>query len=92
MNNINSVSVFSGEAQVGSFKASGDGVYDLAGNVWEWCEDYYDGDSGARVLRGASWFNYAPDRLLSSFRNYYSPDYRYNFVGFRCVLVVGSSP
>ena len=77
---------------VGSFKANRYGLYDLGANVWQWCEDFYDGPSGSRVLRGASWGFNVPDFLLSSYRYSNSPDYRNGFIGFRCVLVVGSSP
>jgi hypothetical protein len=39
----------------GSFAANGDGIHDLGGNVWEWCEDTYNAEESWRVLRGASW-------------------------------------
>jgi hypothetical protein len=75
----------------GSFEANRYGIYDLGGNVWEWCQDWYDGEKGHRVLRGASWINHDPDYLLSSYRGNVSPGARYDSRGFRCVLVVESS-
>ncbi len=59
---------------VGSFKTNQYGLYDMGGNVWQWCEDWYDTDQKYRVLRGASWGNYNPDHLLSSSRNFNTPD------------------
>ncbi len=76
---------------VGSFKPNQFGLYDLGGNVWEWCEDRYDQYDENRVLRGGSWASGERKSLLSSLRHRHGPYYRlYNF-GFRCVLVVGGA-
>ncbi|MEI7731289.1 MAG: SUMF1/EgtB/PvdO family nonheme iron enzyme [Verrucomicrobiota bacterium] len=74
---------------VGSFKANPYGLYDMGGNVWQWCEDYYYGQSASRVLRGASWFTLMPDGMQSSYRSSGTPDYRVNYFGFRVVVVAG---
>lgn len=70
----------------GSFPANRHGLYDLAGNVWEWCSDSYDGQQSYRVLRGASWHSAKPHTLLSSARLFNSPGHRVDIVGFRIVL------
>jgi len=77
---------------VESFAANKYGLYDMGGNVWQWCEDWYDGDQKDRVLRGASCFSGLPNNLLSSCRNRIAPDFRYSDIGFRCVLVGGVAP
>jgi formylglycine-generating enzyme required for sulfatase activity len=76
---------------VGSFAANKLDLHDMGGNVWEWCEDWYDPAAKAlRVLRGASWNGSIPDVLLSSFRLNCTPGGRFINFGFRCVLVGGS--
>jgi formylglycine-generating enzyme required for sulfatase activity len=71
---------------VGSFKANAFGIYDLAGNALEWCEDFYDASHRQRVLRGGAWNNCGPKSLLSSYREHAAPE-RFSVVtGFRCVL------
>jgi formylglycine-generating enzyme required for sulfatase activity len=72
---------------VGTFAANDQGIFDLGGNVWEWCLDYHDRANECRVLRGASWFNGYADRMKSSFRNDLGyPDSRYTSYGFRVAL------
>jgi formylglycine-generating enzyme required for sulfatase activity len=89
-------------APVGSYPANAWGIYDMHGNLWEWCWDWYDEkyysqspaldprgpESGAyRVLRGGSWGNRGYD-LRSATRNFsYNTSNRNNLYGFR--LVVG---
>lgn len=76
-------------APVGSFAANSQGLYDMGGNVWEWCEDFYDGKGGARVLRGASWCIDGSGTLKSSRRGIAPSNYRMYHMGFRVVLASG---
>lgn len=81
-------------APVDSFDPNPFGLYNTAGNVWEWtCSNWqkqFDGsekicatdDSGSRVIRGGSWSFY-PDWVRSSARYGFITDYRYYDVGFR---------
>ena len=76
---------------VGSFAANKNGLYNMGGNVWQWCEDWHNPENKYRVLRGASWnLNYA-DILRSSYRYYNTPDPRSVNIGFRCVVARESS-
>lgn len=72
---------------VGRYAPNSLGLFDLGGNVWEWCEDSWNKDQKSRVLRGASWNNHERSSLLSSHRWHISPDNRgFSQGGFRCVL------
>ncbi len=86
---------------VGSFPPNAFGLYDLHGNVWEWCEDnwhknyegaptdgsaWLSGQSNRKVVRGGSWNNF-PDFCRSAFRVGVTRDDRDNVFGFRVVCV-----
>ncbi|TVR46814.1 MAG: formylglycine-generating enzyme family protein, partial [Planctomycetota bacterium] len=89
----------SGEhAVVGSYTPNSWGLYDMHGNVWEWCLDWYTGSLGTsavtdpvgpasgsnRVERGGSWNNVAQD-CRTAVRDWSSPGSAYGSLGFRPV-------
>jgi len=72
-------------APVGSFKPSGYGLFDMAGNVWEWCQDWSDSNKPRRVLRGGAWYVKTGNLRVSS-RNDLNPQIGlHEGLGFRCV-------
>ena len=71
-------------APVGSFPPNGYGLYDMAGNVWEWCQDWRDNNQVTKVLRGGSWYNLLYRLRISSRDSDHPTDTPTN-VGFRCI-------
>ncbi|ULP73182.1 bifunctional serine/threonine-protein kinase/formylglycine-generating enzyme family protein [Nodularia sphaerocarpa] len=85
---------------VGKFPANPFGLYDMCGNVWEWCQDEWhknynnapadgsawlsDNDNQPRLLRGGSWDN-DHDYCRSALRHDDNPDFALNDIGFRVV-------
>ena len=85
-------------AEVGSYLPNAWGLYDMHGNVWEWCLDWYAGNLGTapaedpagavsgsyRVIRGGTWLNPASS-CRSAYRRNDDPSSRYHSFGFRLV-------
>ena len=67
---------------VSSFAANAVGLYDMGGNVWQWCKDTYSHNDHRRVLRGCSWNNEGGTLLISSRRASDEPFVRRDHIGF----------
>ena len=90
---------------VGNYKPNGYGLYDMAGNVQEWCWDFYSSTyyrststnnpvgpatGTQRVTRGGDWNGYASGARCAA-RNYVIPSVAVNTIGFRCVRAASPS-
>lgn len=86
--------------EVGTYPPNQWGLYDMHGNVWEWCQDWYGPYSGRdeidpvgpergplRVVRGGSWFNIAADCRSAHRHTWIGPRYRHSDYGFRVALI-----
>jgi formylglycine-generating enzyme required for sulfatase activity len=88
-------------APVGQFRCNAWGLYDMHGNVWHWCSDWYDekyygrsprvdpqgpDDGKFRVVRGSGWFDFPPRWCRSAHRGALEPTDRWHCVGFRVAV------
>lgn len=78
-----------GTMPVGSRRPNQHGLYDVRGNVWEWCREWWDHKRNERVLRGGSWDLVHPEDLQASYRPVSAAVGRDGNLGFRVVLQEG---
>jgi formylglycine-generating enzyme required for sulfatase activity len=90
-NNVRKVARFINNSKdrtnpVGSRSPNSNGIYEMSGNGWEWCQDDYDIDSYDRVIRGGGWGSDAEYCSITT-RDFNYPNNRGANLGFRVVLI-----
>ncbi|MFN9826944.1 MAG: formylglycine-generating enzyme family protein, partial [Planctomyces sp.] len=93
-------------ARCGSFRANPFGLFDMAGNTWDWCSDWYSSgyyakspaadpagpaSGSSRVVRGGCW-NYGPDSVRAGYRGRCDPATVSTASVFACVALLEFSP
>lgn len=81
---------YSYTAPVDSARPNVLGIFELGGNVAEWCSDAWPGATEERVIRGGSWLSFDKDALLASARAHALKNSARADLGFRCVLDLGT--
>jgi formylglycine-generating enzyme required for sulfatase activity len=96
----------SGTMPVGSYPANQYGLYDMFGNVWEWCTDYFNplnepqasyGSAGplrglSRIVRGGSFVSTTSQWASAGYRRCIEPEYKSRFTGFRVCRTLEPDP
>lgn len=79
---------FIGTAPVDSFKPNGYGLFNVCGNVWEWCYDWWDESGENKVIKGGSFLCHDSycNRYRLSARTFQAPNSPTAHIGFRCVV------
>ncbi|CAN5910564.1 hypothetical protein BH11VER1_BH11VER1_13230 [soil metagenome] len=81
---------YSHTSPVESFSPNGLHLFDLSGNVAEWCEDAWAPESKERILRGGSWLTSKQEILLSAYRSRLIESEFRSDIGFRVILELGT--